>query len=166
MEKTRVAFICSGNICRSPLAEGIFKHQAAQAGLGETFHIESFGIGPWHVGEAPDRRAQETARLHGLRLTGRAQQFKARDFGRFDRVLALDTEVAEYLRRLAPSPADRAKVQLLREHDPQRRNARRPDDDELDVPDPYYGGPEGFEEAYEIIERSGQALLTSLLGQA
>jgi protein-tyrosine phosphatase len=74
--------------------------------------------------------------------------------------------VADHLRRLAPSPADRAKVQLLREHDPQRRSARRPHDDELDVPDPYYGGPEGFEEAYEIIERSGQALLTSLLGQA
>jgi protein-tyrosine phosphatase len=161
MAITRICFVCSGNICRSPLAEGIFKQQTAQAGLADQFHIESFGIGPWHVGEPPDRRAQQTARQHGLTLTGRAQQFKARDFARFDQVWALDGEVADFLRQLAPSPADRQKVRLLREHDPERAPAHGRDT-ELDVPDPYYGGPEGFEEAYGIIERAGRGLLDSL----
>jgi protein-tyrosine-phosphatase len=104
MSIIRICFVCSGNICRSPLAEGVFKHQVELAGLAGDFHIESFGIGSWHVGEAPDPRAQQTARRHGLRLTGRAQQFKPRDFERFDLIVALDSEVAEYLRRLAPTP--------------------------------------------------------------
>ena len=164
MTVTRVAFICSGNICRSPLAEGIFKQQVAEAGLADQFHIKSFGIGPWHVGEAPDPRAQQTAARHGVTLTGRAQQFRARDFERFDQVWALDSEVAVRLRQLAPTAAVRNKIRLLREHDPEAAlatNGRRRHD-ELDVPDPYYGGPAGFEEAYRIIERSGRRLLESL----
>ena len=167
MTVTPVCFVCSGNICRSPLAEGIFKHQVQEAGLGEQFHIESFGIGPWHVGEAPDRRAQQAAQRHGLRLSGRAQQFKACDFDRFDHILALDAEVADFLRRLAPTPAARQKVRLLREHDPEIRQIagrRALDEADLDVPDPYYGGPEGFEDAYQMIERSGQQLLRTLRG--
>ena len=141
-------------------------HQAKQAGIAATLHVESFGVGPWHVGEAPDPRAQQTALRHGLRLTGRAQQFKARDFERFDQVWALDTEVADALRRLAPNAAARQKVRLLRELDPQRaaRTARRYEDP-LDVPDPYYGGPEGFEEVYTILERSSRALIETLRAQ-
>jgi protein-tyrosine phosphatase len=166
MSIIRICFVCSGNICRSPLAEGVFKHQVELAGLAGDFHIESFGIGSWHVGEAPDPRAQQTARRHGLRLTGRAQQFKPRDFERFDLIVALDSEVAEYLRRLAPTPADRDKVRLLRQHDPEQaatgRRPRHGQAPDLDVPDPYYGGPEGFEAAYQIIERSGRALLAHL----
>jgi protein-tyrosine phosphatase len=168
MTVTRVSFVCSGNICRSPLAEGIFKHQVQQAGLSEQLHIESFGIGPWHVGESPDRRAQLTAQRHGLRLTSRAQQWQPRDFARFDHVLALDADVADYLRRLAPTEPDRRKVRLLREHDPALDHSRvreQPAADDLDVPDPYYGGPEGFEDAYQMIERSGARLLESLREQ-
>jgi protein-tyrosine phosphatase len=162
MTKLRICFVCAGNICRSPMAEGLFKHQAAQAGLSDRLHIESFGIGPWHVGEAPDRRAQQTARRHGVELTGRAQQFRARDFERFDQVWALDTEVAEFLRQLAPNTAARQKVRLLRELDPHRPTHAARYESPLDVPDPYYGGPEGFEEVYRILERSSQTLLETL----
>ncbi len=162
MSVTRVCFVCLGNICRSPLAEGIFKHQVAQAGLADEFHVESAGIEPWHVGEAPDPRAQETARAHGLRLAGRAQQFKARDLDRFDLVLALDAEVLEHLRRLAPASAAHAKVRALRETDPTLSAHGTRSALELEVPDPYYGGPEGFELAYQMIERSTRQLLENL----
>lgn len=139
-----------GNICRSPLAEGVFKHLAAQADLA--CHVESAGTGGWHVGEPADPRSQRVAVQHGLRLTGRAQQFRAADFARFDYVLALDEEIASDLRYLAPSPAEARKIHLLREYDP-RANG------DLNVPDPYYGGPEGFERVYEMIDRSCRALL-------
>jgi protein-tyrosine phosphatase len=168
MATFNISFVCLGNICRSPMAEGVFKHLVEQAGLAGRFHIESAGIGGWHAGEPADRRAQATARAHGLNLTNRAQQFRADDFARLDAVLALDTDVAEALRRLAPTPADRAKVRLLREHDPSLAvgsgAARRGTD--LDVPDPYNGGPEGFEDAYQMIERSSRRLLQSLSPKA
>jgi protein-tyrosine phosphatase len=160
MAKTRVCFVCMGNICRSPLAEGVFTHLVKEAGREGEFHIESFGVGAWHVGEPADYRSQATARRHGITLTGRAQQFKARDFERFDQVWALDGEVADFLRRMAPTDAARAKVRLLREHDPEA-GAADPEHGDLDVPDPYYGGPEGFEEAYQMIERSERRLLES-----
>jgi len=80
MSATRISFVCLGNICRSPLAEGVFRHLADQAGCLAQFRVESAGIGDWHVGDAPDPRAQATARAHGLQLTSRARQFQASDF--------------------------------------------------------------------------------------
>src|SRR5690349_13145003 len=157
MSRTRVAFVCSGNICRSPMAEGVFVRLVSEAGLDADFDVESAGVGPWHVGEAPDPRAAQTARAHGVALDTVAQQIQARDFGRFDWLLALDGDVANTLRRMAPTPADRAKVRLLREFDPQTANPY-----DLDVPDPYYSGPDGFETAYEMIERSARRLLDTL----
>ena len=146
------------------MAEGVFKHLVEQAGLSNQFHIESAGVGGWHAGEPPDERAAATARAHGVTLTNRARQFRAADFARLNTVIALDTDVAEALRRMAPTPADRAKVQLLREFDPSLPAgpgaARRAAD--LDVPDPYYGGLDGFEDAYQIIERSVRRLIDSL----
>lgn len=160
MPVTRVCFVCLGNICRSPMAEGVFKHLVRQAELEHQYEVSSAGVGPWHVGESPDARAQATARGHGIDLTCVAQQIRARDFARYDWLLALDSDVADSLRRLAPTPADRAKVHLLREFDPQRpAHAREAD---LDVPDPYYGGPEGFEHGFEMIERSCRGLLAAL----
>jgi protein-tyrosine phosphatase len=159
MTKTRISFVCLGNICRSPMAEGVFRHLVAQAGLEDSFEIESAGIGPWHVGESPDARAQHTARAHGLALDSIAQQITVRDFARLDHIIALDREVAAELKRLAPTPADRAKVRLLREFDPETSRGPRAS---LDVPDPYYGGPSGFEDAYDMIERSARALLAHL----
>jgi protein-tyrosine phosphatase len=164
MAKIRVSFVCLGNICRSPMAEGVFRHLVEQAGLAEQFQIESAGIGGWHTGQAPDLRAQATARTHGLTLINRAQQFRPADFARLDVILALDGEVASELRRMAPSARERDKVHLLREYDPllaaKPGDKRR--DTELDVPDPYYGGVEGFEDAYLMIERSSRRLLESL----
>jgi protein-tyrosine phosphatase len=159
VSKIRISFVCMGNICRSPTAEGVFRNLVEQAGLSNRFEIESHGIGPWHIGEAPDPRAQQTARAHGLRLDCVAQQIRARDFGRFDHLVALDRDVAEQLRRLAPTPADRARVRLLREFDPQARG-------DLDVPDPYYGGPSGFEDAFAMIERSAKGVLQWLASTA
>ena len=157
MTRTRLAFVCSGNICRSPLAEGVFARLVRDAGLEPDFDVESFGTGPWHVGEAADPRAQQTARAHGLVLDSVAQQITGADFARLDLVVALDGEVATALRRLAPTPADRAKVRLLREFDSQTADAY-----DLDVPDPYYAGPDGFELAYQMIDRSARRLLETL----
>lgn len=150
MSAPRLCFVCMGNICRSPLAEGVFKHLAAQAQW--ECHVESAGTGDWHVGEAPDPRSQRVAHAHGLRLTSRAQQFRAADFARFDYVFALDEDIAADLRALARTPAELSKIHLLREHDP-RANG------DLNVPDPYYGGPEGFERVYEMIDRSCRELI-------
>jgi protein-tyrosine phosphatase len=163
VKKTRITFVCLGNICRSPLAEGVFKHLVEEAGAEGEFEIESSGVGSWHVGEAADQRAQETARRHGLQLTGVAQQFSPRDFDRFDVIVALDREVAAHLKRMAPNPGAQRKVRLLRESDPERGpSAERYASEDLDVPDPYYGGPKGFESAYQMIERSSRKLLEEL----
>jgi protein-tyrosine phosphatase len=159
MTKTRISFVCLGNICRSPMAEGVFRHLVEQAGLEDAFEIESAGIGPWHVGETPDSRAQQIARAHGLQLDGIAQQITARDFARLDHIIALDSDVAADLQRLAPTTADRAKIRLLREFDPEAHRGPRAS---LDVPDPYYGGASGFEHAYQMIDRSARALLAHL----
>jgi protein-tyrosine phosphatase len=159
MSMMRISFVCLGNICRSPMAEGVFRHLVQQAGLEDAFEIESAGVGPWHIGESPDTRAQQTARAHGIELDCVAQQFTPRDFARLDHVIALDGEVAAQLRRLAPTPADRAKVRLLREFDPETPRGSRAS---LDVPDPYYGGRDGFETAYQMIERSARGLLAEL----
>lgn len=148
-----------GNICRSPLAEGIFKGLVEQAGLAAAFHSESAGLGAWHVGEPPDARAQRVARAHGLTLTSRARQFQARDFERFDLVLALDAEVHAGLMRLAPTPAAAAKVRFLRAYDPQAGPAH-------DVPDPYYGGLAEFEQAFELAARGCRGLLAALRPEA
>jgi protein-tyrosine phosphatase len=152
---TRLCFVCLGNICRSPTAEGVFKHLVAQTGPATTFHVESAGLGSWHVGEPPDTRAARTAHAHGVTLNSVAQQFTARDFARFDLILALDSEIEADLLRRAPTEAARAKVRRLRAYDPQA-------DGDPDVPDPYYGDQRGFEGVYAMIERSCRALLAEL----
>ncbi|MBL8056578.1 MAG: low molecular weight phosphotyrosine protein phosphatase [Anaerolineales bacterium] len=152
---TRLCFVCQGNICRSPLAEGVFKHLAAQAGRAADFQVESAGLGRWHLGDPPDSRAQRVARAHGVALAGRAQQFRPGDFARFDLVLALGEDIYGELVDLAPTPAARAKVRYLREYDPAAGQDR-------DVPDPYYGDLRDFEHAYTLIERACRALWADL----
>lgn len=147
----RVCFVCMGNICRSPLAEGVFRHLAAAAGRADAFAVESAGLGRWHLGEPPDPRAQRVARAHGVTLAGRAQQFRPADFARFDLVLALDEEVYAGLQALAPA-AERPKVRYLREYDPAAGADR-------DVPDPYYGDQRLFEHIYALIDRACRGLL-------
>jgi protein-tyrosine phosphatase len=148
----RVLFVCLGNICRSPLAEGLFRKAVDEAGLSDRFEIASAGTGPWHVGEAPDRRMRDTARRRGVSLDDlRGRQVKAPDLAYYDLVLAMDREVLHDTLYLDPTGDHSSRVRLFREFDPE------PGD--YQVPDPYYGGPQGFDEVYEMVERTAKALL-------
>lgn len=149
--KKQICFVCTGNIIRSPLAENLFKRLAEQDGLPDRYEAGSAGIDDWHVGEPPDERMRRVAARHGLVYNSRARQFQRRDFDRYDLIIAMDRDNREALLGMARSPVDRAKIHLLREFDPQGGS-------NLPVPDPYYGGPGGFEEVYLMIERSVHGL--------
>lgn len=153
---TRVLFVCLGNICRSPLAEGVFRHLVAEEGLEDAVEIDSAGTGGWHVGEAPDPRSQEVAARHGVSLDGQsARRVDDEDFMAFDWIVAMDEDNERDLLRRRPDGA-RARVVRLRDFDP---------DGPGDVPDPYYGGPQGFEVVFRMVERSGRALLDEIRGE-
>jgi protein-tyrosine phosphatase len=154
-EPIRLCFVCMGNIVRSPLAEHLFAQVARHAGVDHKYTVRSAGTGPWHVGETPDARMRSIAASRGLVYTGRACQFQRSDFDECDLILAMDSENQAHLRRMARSDADRQKIRLLREFDPMGGRSAA-------VPDPYYGGIDGFEEVYEVVERSVQGLLESL----
>lgn len=154
----RICFVCLGNIVRSPLAEHLFKQAAGQRGLDGRYEAASAACGDWHVGEAPDARMRQVAAERGLVYTGKARQFKRSDFERYDLVLAMDTDNWQHLMDIARIGADQDKIHLLREFDPEAIPGSS-------VPDPYYGGLRGFEEVYEIIERSVNGLLDALEAQ-
>lgn len=139
----RVCFVCLGNICRSPTAEGVMRHLVAQAGRADAFEIDSAGTAAYHEGERPDRRSIAAARARGVELPGRARQLQPSDFARFDHVLAMDRENLRELLRLAPDEASRAKVALLRSFDPEAPP-------QAEVPDPYYGGADGFDHVLDL----------------
>jgi protein-tyrosine phosphatase len=151
----RVCFVCLGNICRSPTAEAVMRHLVKAAGLGKRIAIASAGTGDWHVGGARDRRSRAVGEARGIPLSGVARQFVAEDFDDYDHVLAMDRANRDDLLRMARDGSDRAKVALLRSFDP-----TAPADAE--VPDPYYGGPRGFEEVFDICERACRGLLAVL----
>ena len=151
--KTRVLFVCLGNICRSPAAEGVFRHLVAEAGLTNRFTIDSAGTGAWHEGEKADRRMRQAAERRGIALTSIARQVTVNDFERFDHVFAMDTSNLRTLRSLAP-PEHRDKIRLFRDADPEAPGE--------DVPDPYYGGADGFEDVLDIVTRTGRVLLDEL----
>ncbi|MFN8396521.1 MAG: low molecular weight protein-tyrosine-phosphatase [Bacteroidia bacterium] len=156
MEPTKILFVCLGNICRSPMAEGLMLHLVNQAGVNDRFLIESAGTSSYHQGELPDKRMRETARQHGIDLTSRARQFRKRDLQEYDHIIAMDRSVLHDIQTMNTyGEAARAQVYLMRDHDP---NPGSPD-----VPDPYYGGPDGFEEVYQILHRSNATLLQKLL---
>jgi protein-tyrosine phosphatase len=154
-EKTRILFVCLGNIVRSPLAENMFRHLADQAGLAGRYEVDSAGTGAWHVGESPDSRMRRVAAQGGLVYDGRARQFSARDFKRFDLIIAMDQDNRANLIYQARTQADKDKIRLMREFDPQGGP-------QAEVPDPYYGGLRGFETVFDIVERSCRGLLESL----
>jgi protein-tyrosine phosphatase len=157
----RILFVCLGNICRSPLAEGVFRHLARERGLDEAFEVDSAGTGGWHVGEPPDARAAEVAERHGIVLEGRGRQVARDDFGRFHLVLAMDEQNRADLESLRDADGwvqargASAELRLLREFDPEREG-------DLDVPDPYYGGRRGFDRVFEMVRRSCETLLDEL----
>jgi protein-tyrosine phosphatase len=153
-KKSSILFVCMGNICRSPTAEGVFRHMARQAGLEERFEIDSAGTHAYHVGKAPDARAQEAARRRGYDLSGlRGRQVCLADFAHFDLLLAMDRENLQNLLSVCP-PEQRHKVRLLLEYSREF--------EEKEVPDPYYGGTQGFERVLDMVEDAAQGLLEQL----
>ena len=154
---TRILFVCMGNICRSPTAEGVMRHLVREAGLEDEIVIDSAGTGGWHVGDPPDRRATEAARARGVTLEGGARQITVDDFEDFDLLLAMDRDNLAGIRAIAPDEEAAAKARLLREYDP--ASAGAPD---LDVPDPYYGGPQGFETVLDQVEAACRGLLDEI----
>jgi protein-tyrosine phosphatase len=149
-----ILFVCLGNICRSPTAEGVMRKLVAEASLGERIAIDSAGTGGWHVGEAPDPRAAAAARRRGIGLEGKARKVRPEDFDRFDLILAMDSSNERDLRRLAPDEGARAKVRLLREFDPASAGV-----EDLDVPDPYYDSARGFEIVLDQVQAACEGLL-------
>lgn len=148
----RLCFVCLGNICRSPTAEAVMAHLVSRSELVDVVVVESAGTGGWHAGQKADGRARSEARRRGITMDGTARKFTRGDFARFDLVLAMDAQNADDLRRLAPDAAAREKVLLLRRFDPSVGA-------DLDVPDPYYGGSEGFEDVFDMVEAACRGLL-------
>lgn len=146
-----VLFVCLGNICRSPLAEGVLRSLSGEAGLDGRIRVDSAGTGAWHVGEPPDPRSREVARRNGITLEGSARQVVPDDGESFDWILAMDRSNLRRLEEMGAGAAG-ARLHLLREFDPRA-------DDDREVPDPYYGGEGGFDRVYEMIDRSCRALL-------
>ena len=150
---TRVLFVCLGNICRSPAAEAVFTSMVDEAGLAGEFTIDSAGTGAWHVGEPADARMRQAAERRGVAITSIARQIAREDFDRFDVIVAMDATNASTLTRMAHA-GHASKVVLFRDYDP--------DGPGEDVPDPYYGGPAGFDEVLDIAARASRGLLAAL----
>ncbi len=150
----KVLFVCMGNICRSPTAHGVFRELVRQEGLEDAIQIDSAGTHAYHVGNPPDQRAQATARNRGIDLSDlRARQVNPEDFERFDYVLAMDEENLAILRELCP-PGREERLRLFLDFAPQRP--------EREVPDPYYGGPQGFEHVFDLVEEAARGLLEEI----
>ena len=152
---TRICFVCLGNICRSPTAEGVFRHLVAEAGLEAAFEIDSAGTAGHHSGESPDRRARAAGKRAGIAVGGQARQFLAADFARFEYVIAMDAANLADLQRIAPSPDAARKLRLLRAFDP----AAAPN---APIPDPYYGDDAGFDEVLELCRSACAHLLQEI----
>lgn len=150
--KRRILFICMGNICRSPLAENMFRHLAEQRSASELFEIDSAGTIDYHAGASPDARMIATANKRGLKMTGKARRVVPADFTRFDYLICMDEDNREDILAMG---APLEKVRLLLECDPSATIC--------EVPDPYYGGEDGFETVYRLAESACAALLDELL---
>lgn len=159
MAEPRLLFVCLGNICRSPAAEGVFLHLLAQEGLEDRFVVDSAGTGGWHVGNPADRRMRAAAERRGIHLPSRARQIDRHDLLSFDRILTMDDDnlraVRSLARELTPGAAGLARIEPITSHC--RRFAER------EVPDPYYGGEQGFEHVLDLLEDACSGLLQSLL---
>lgn len=148
----RVCFICLGNICRSPTAEASMRRLLEAERLTSEIEIDSAGTGDWHVGSPPDGRASAAAKRRGIDLTGRARQVVRQDFERFDYLIAMDGSNRNELLRIAPDAVAEAKIELLRNFDPASPR-------DADVPDPYFGGSDGFETVLDICDAACRGLL-------
>jgi len=154
MKPYSILFCCTGNICRSPTAEGVFTKKVADAGLNGRIRVDSAGTHGYHVGEAPDPRAQSAASARGYDLSGlRARRVDRRDFERFDLVLAMDYDNREFLAGLCP-PSNGHKLKMMMEY--ARKHTAR------EVPDPYNGGADAFERVLEMLEDASEGLLQAI----
>ncbi len=151
----KIFFVCQGNIIRSPLAENIFRHMTEERGLSGKYQLDSSGTSAYHAGEEPDSRMRQVAAKHGYVYTGRAKQFWRDDLNEQDLIIVMDNNNRRIIESMAVDETQSEKIHMMREFDPQGNG-------ELDVPDPYYGGPEGFEETFQIIKRSCEGLLEVL----
>jgi len=153
----KVLFVCLGNICRSPLAEGVFIDLVDQNQLTEQIQVDSAGTGGWHVGDKPDPRSQKVANNNGIELTSKARKLQLTDFNEFDYIIGMDRANIRNINDLAnalPKPY-KAKVRMMREFEQKTGRVR-------DVEDPYYGGDKGFEEAFRILKHCNQNFLNFL----
>lgn len=153
VEPYRVTFVCTGNICRSPLAEQVFRHHVEQEGLD--VEVDSSGTGSWHVGDEADRRTVRVLRENGYRTAHTARQFRPGWFDRYDLIIALDEGHRHELRAMAPDSEARQKIRLLREFDPDAGG-------DLDVPDPYYGSAADFRHVLALVEAAMPGLLAEV----
>lgn len=157
----RITVVCLGNICRSPIGEVVLRDRVTQAGLEGTVTVDSAGTGDWHIGRDADPRTIEVLLDHGYAIDHRARQITHDWFEAIDLAIAMDTSNYANLERLmAVSGAD-SELRMMRSFDPELATIAAPDD-RLDVPDPYYGGPEGFVEVLRMIERAADGLVTQL----
>lgn len=152
--KTRVLFVCMGNICRSPAAEGVLRHQVEAAGLASKVEVASAGTIGMHAGEMPDPRMRQTASKRGYRLESRARKFRAEDFTKHDLILTMDEANRREVLKLATTEEERAKVRSFCSYCRQHS--------EKEVPDPYYGGQAGFEKVLDLLEDGCATLVESL----
>lgn len=151
-DRITVLFVCMGNICRSPLAEGLFIHKINRRRVAHRFMVDSCGTGNWHVGSRPDPRILELASSHNIALPSRARQVRLSDFDDYDHILCMDDENRMDLMELG---ASESKVKLMLDCDPDQKLR--------EVPDPYYGGEEGFHQVYAMLDAATEALIDSLL---
>ncbi|MDX1972926.1 MAG: low molecular weight protein-tyrosine-phosphatase [Candidatus Sumerlaeia bacterium] len=159
MKVKRVLFVCLGNICRSPAAEGIFKSKVQDRHLEPFLQIDSAGTGDWHVGELPDSRMRAAARQRNYNLDSKARQFRSQDFYDFDLILAMDDSNYRNILQLKPKESEASKplaqVKLMLDYHPEHRGEN--------VPDPYYGGAAGFHHVLDLLEVATEELLQELI---
>lgn len=148
----RVLFVCMGNICRSPMAEGVFQHLVAEAGLSDQIVIDSAGVGSWHIGEPAHRGTRQVLAAHGIRYQGRARRITGADFENFDYILAMDAENLDDVRTLAARSSTSAVICLFMDYAPEAGTR--------EVPDPYYSGQ--FEHVYDLVRQAAAGLLAHI----
>lgn len=156
-----VCFVCTGNICRSPMAASVFRARVDEAGLGDLVQVDSAGTDGWHEGDGADPRTVSVLATAGYESDHVARRFQTSWFSRLDLVIALDTGHQRTLRRLAPTAADADKVRLLRSYDPAAASLG-----DLDVPDPYYGDDDGFDTCLRMVEAASDGLLDAVVREA
>ena len=159
MAEQRILFVCLGNICRSPAAEGVFLHLIAREGLEDQFVVDSAGTGGWHVGRRAEDRMRAAATRRGIDLTSRARQIDLGDLHSFDHILTMDDDnlaAVRALAREAGNPAGQAQIEAMTRYCRRHSGAR-------EVPDPYYGGPQGFEQVLDLLEDACSGLLEALV---